>query len=80
MIRASCTSHWSPLSRSDDVPDNYHVARIALDDVISGTKVTLEQSNLNGGVTDTDRSSRDDYEMNWAATLEGLKKVAEAET
>ena len=25
-------SHWSPLSGADDVPENYHVVRIALDD------------------------------------------------
>jgi uncharacterized protein YndB with AHSA1/START domain len=70
-------SHWSPLSGAEDVPDNYHVVHVKLDDTGSGTKVTLEQSNLNGKVTDTDRSSRDDYEKNWTATLEGLKKVAE---
>ena len=70
-------SHWSPLSGADDVPDNYHVVHISLDDADGGTRVTLEQSNLNGGVTDADRSSRADYEKNWTSTLEGLKKVAE---
>ena len=70
-------SHWSPLSGADDVPDNYHVVHISLDDAGGGTKVTLEQSNLNGGVTDGDRASRADYEKNWTSTLEGLKKVAE---
>ena len=71
-------SHWSPLSGADDVPDNYHVVHITLDDTVDGgTKVTLEQSNLNGGVTDADRSSRADYEKNWGGVLQGLKKVAE---
>ena len=70
-------SHWSPLSGADDVPDNYHVVHISLDDADGGTRVTLEQSNLNGGVTDADRASRADYEKNWTSTLEGLKKVAE---
>jgi uncharacterized protein YndB with AHSA1/START domain len=70
-------SHWSPLSGAEDAPDNYHVVHITLDDVGGGTKVTLEQSNLNGGVTDADRASRADYEKNWTSTLEGLKKVAE---
>ena len=70
-------SHWSPLSGADDVPDNYHVVHIALADAGDGTKVTLEQSNLKGGVTDADKASRADYEKNWTATLEGLKKVAE---
>lgn len=71
-------SHWSPLSGTDDVPANYHVVRITLDDAEDGTRVTLEQSNLSGEITDADRQSRDDYEKNWQATLEGLKKVAEA--
>ena len=71
-------SQWSPLSGADDVPDNYHVVHIALDDAGSGTKVTLEQSNLKGGVTEEDKASRADYEKNWTSTLEGLKKVVEA--
>jgi uncharacterized protein YndB with AHSA1/START domain len=71
-------SHWSPLSGKDDAPDNYHVVHIALDDANGCTKVTLEQSNLNGDVTDEDRKNRADYEKNWSGTLQGLKKVAEA--
>ncbi|HEY0521091.1 MAG TPA: SRPBCC domain-containing protein [Ilumatobacteraceae bacterium] len=70
-------SHWSPLSGAEDVPDNYHVVRVRLEDAEGGTRVTLEQSNLNGKVTDADRAGRDDYEKNWTSTLEGLKKVAE---
>ena len=70
-------SHWSPLSGTDDEPSNYHVVHIALEDGMVGTKVTLEQSNLEGGATETDRASRDDYEKNWATVLQGLKKVAE---
>ena len=71
-------SHWSPLSGADDKPENYHVVHIGLVDSENGTRVTLEQSNLNGQVTDADRKSRDDYEKNWQGVLEGLKKVAEA--
>jgi uncharacterized protein YndB with AHSA1/START domain len=70
-------SHWSPLSGADDAPENYHVVHISLTDDTGGTKVTLDQSNLDGGVTDADRASRADYENNWTSTLEGLKKVAE---
>ncbi len=71
-------SHWSPLSGADDTPDNYHVVHIALAEADGGTKVTLEQSNLNGDVTEADRSSRAEYEKNWKSTLQGLKKVVEA--
>jgi uncharacterized protein YndB with AHSA1/START domain len=71
-------SHWSPLSGAADVPENYHVVRITLDDTDDGTRVTLEQSNLNGELSDADLESRGDYEKNWQGTLEGLKKVAEA--
>ena len=71
-------SHWSPLSGTEDVPDNYHVVHIALADADNGTKVTLEQSNLNGEVTDADRANRDDYEKNWNSVLQGLKDVAES--
>jgi uncharacterized protein YndB with AHSA1/START domain len=71
-------SHWSPLTGTDDTPDNYHVVRITLSDDDGGTRVTLEQSNLNGGVTDADRKSREDYEKNWKGVLDGLKKVVES--
>jgi len=71
-------SHWSPLSGADDTPENYHVVHVALDDASGGgTKVTLEQSNLTGKVTEMDRKSRDEYENNWSSVLKGLKKVAE---
>ena len=42
--------------------------------------VTLQQSNLEGGITDADRASRDDYEKNWSATLDGLKAVVEKQS
>ena len=68
-------SHWSPMSGTEDAPENYHVVEIALGDAGGGTKVTLTQSNLNGEVTDADRSGRADYEKNWKLMLDGLKTV-----
>lgn len=41
------------------------------------TKVTLVQSNLEGGVTDDDRAHRKDFEKNWSTVLDGLRRVAE---
>ena len=70
-------SHWSPMGGTDDAPENYHVLDIELEPVDGRTRVTLQQSNLEGGITDADRASRDDYEKNWSATLDGLKAVVE---
>ena len=70
-------SHWSPLSGTEDAPENYHVVEIALAEAASGTKVTLTQSNLTGGITDSDRANREDYERNWKAMLDGLKATVE---
>jgi len=70
-------SHWSPLSGSDDTPDNYHVVDITLDADGDTTRVTLSQSNLDGRLTDEDRAQRSDYEKNWSTVLEGLKRVVE---
>lgn len=70
-------SHWSPLGGSEDLPENYHVLKITLDDAGDGTRVTLAQSNLVGTVTNDDRVHRDDYEKNWSMVLDGLKQTAE---
>jgi uncharacterized protein YndB with AHSA1/START domain len=70
-------SHWSPLTGTQDVPENYHVVDIALRDDNGTTNVTLTQSNFTGGVTKADHSSRADYEKNWSATLQGLKATVE---
>jgi uncharacterized protein YndB with AHSA1/START domain len=71
-------THWSPLSGTADVADNYHVVRIELNDPGSRcTEVTLTQANLNGTVTDADRANRAEYEKTWSGMLAGLKKVAE---
>ena len=67
-------SHWSPLSGSDDVPDNYHVVRITLADADRGTLVTLDQSNLNGGVTGADRTNRADSALRKIALRKFLMK------
>jgi len=71
-------SHWSAMSGGEDAPENYHLVTMRLHDAGGGqTRVTLTQSNLDGGVSDEDRQHREDYEHNWATMLEGLKQVAE---
>jgi uncharacterized protein YndB with AHSA1/START domain len=70
-------SHFSPMSGKPDVPENYHVVEVTLDESDGKTRVTLRQSNLEGGATDEDRANRDDYEKNWKQMLEGLKTTTE---
>jgi uncharacterized protein YndB with AHSA1/START domain len=70
-------THWSPLGGTADEPDNYHVVELTLDEADNGTQVRLTQANTTGRVTEADRLARADYEKNWTAMLEGLKKVVE---
>jgi uncharacterized protein YndB with AHSA1/START domain len=70
-------SHWSPMGGKPDAPENYHVVRVTLEERAGSTRVTLRQSNLEGGATDDDRANREDYEKNWKQMLEGLKQTTE---
>jgi len=70
-------SHFSPMSGKPDAPENYHVVEVTLDENEGSTRVTLRQSNLEGGATDEDRANRDAYEKNWKQMLDGLKKTTE---
>jgi uncharacterized protein YndB with AHSA1/START domain len=70
-------SHFSPTSGKPDSPENYHVVRVTLEERDGGTRVVLEQSNLEGGPTEEDRANREDYEKNWNQMLEGLKRTTE---
>ena len=68
-------SHWSPLSGMADTDENYHVVTFELEPHGERTKVTLTQSNLTGGVRDSDVQHKADYEKNWQGVLDGLSKV-----
>jgi uncharacterized protein YndB with AHSA1/START domain len=70
-------SHFSPMGGKPDAPENYHVVEVTLDEREGATRVTLRQSNLEGGATEEDRANRDDYENNWKQMLDGLKKTTE---
>jgi uncharacterized protein YndB with AHSA1/START domain len=70
-------SHWSPMAGTNDAPENYHRIDIDLSERGGGTQVRLRQSNLEGGVQESDRQSRADYEKNWQEMLGGLKQVVE---
>ena len=68
-------SHWSPLSGTPDTPDNYHTVTFELKPEGNGTQVTIIQANLNGQVKPSDIEHKAEYEKNWRAVLDGLKKV-----
>src|SRR6478609_12159665 len=70
-------SHFSPMTGKPDEPESYHLVDITLDGASDTTSVTLEQSNLTGGVTDEDRASREQFEQNWQEMLDGLRGVVE---
>ena len=68
-------SHFSPLSGAADRPENYHVVTYDLAPEGDRTRVTLTQSNLEGGVKRSDEAHRAEFEKTWASVLEGLSKV-----
>ena len=70
-------SHFSPLAGRPDVPENYHTVTFDLAPVPGGTKVTLTQANLAGGVKPSDVKQRAEFEKNWMSVLDGLKKTVE---
>lgn len=71
-------SHWSPLAGTPDAPEHYHVVTWDLQPEGAGTRVTLTQSNLTGGVRPSDIAQRAEFEKNWKKVLDGLEKVVTA--
>lgn len=68
-------SHYSPVTGAADTPENYHVVTFDLVPVMGVTEVTLTQSNLTGGVRESDLTNRPEFERNWTTLLEGLDRV-----
>jgi hypothetical protein len=64
-------THWSPLSGTPDVPENYHTVRYDLSARDGGTGVTVTQDN-----NDTEEA-RDHSAQNWALMLDNLKGMLE---
>ena len=70
-------SHFSPMTGKPDEPENYHLVDITLGGDDGSTTVTLEQSNLTGGVTEEDEQNRAAFEQNWQDMLDKLKSTTE---
>jgi uncharacterized protein YndB with AHSA1/START domain len=66
-------THWSPLSGKPDVPEHRHIVTFRLESRGDSTDVSIVQDNLAGG-------DPEHLRKNWSAVLEGLSRVAEAES
>ncbi|WP_213814406.1 SRPBCC domain-containing protein [Glaciihabitans sp. dw_435] len=66
------TSHFSPLTGAEDIPENYHTVTYRLEELApGGTLVTLTQDN-----NDTPEAA-EHSQANWEMALAGLKSVVE---
>jgi uncharacterized protein YndB with AHSA1/START domain len=64
-------THWSPLSGTADLPENYHQVRYELKSENGSTHLTITQDN---------NASQEEQEQNasfWKTVLEGMKKLLE---
>lgn len=66
------STHFSPLSGKEDMPENYHTLTYTLGDQDGQTRVTLTQDN--NASTDEAEHSR----QNWEQMLSGLKEFLES--
>jgi len=64
-------SHFSPLPGLADVPENYHIVTIDLNEEENKTLVTLTQDN------NADEKTKQYSEKNWKMMLASLKKLLE---
>jgi uncharacterized protein YndB with AHSA1/START domain len=65
-------SHFSPLGKQADKPENYHTVTIALADRSGKTSVALEQDH------NPSAAARDHSQKNWEGMLQRLKKMVES--
>lgn len=65
-------THWSPLSGTSDVPENYHTVTWEVTEMDGGTRLRLTQDD-----NDTDEA-RDHAEENWETVLANLKELLES--
>ena len=69
-------THWSPLSKLEDKPENYHIVSFDLRPISGGTEVVLTQLNQSDDEPLTPEM-RKEYSKNWVMSLDGLKKAVE---
>jgi uncharacterized protein YndB with AHSA1/START domain len=67
------STHFSPLSGLDDVPENYHTVTNTLEDDGGGARLTLTQDN------NADAEAAAHSEQNWNTMLESLRALLAGE-
>ena len=70
--RLLTTTHWSPMSGTEDRLENYHTVTYELAEDGGNTTLTLTQDN-NATQAEADTMA----ENNWGPVLQGLKATAE---
>ena len=65
-------THWSPMSGSEDKPENYHTVTYELAEADGHTILTIGQDN-NATQADADSMA----ETNWGPVLEGIRVLVE---
>lgn len=66
-------THWSPLTGTEDNPENYHVVTYALTPSAGGTRLVLTQSN-----NATQEAADSMAEKGWLPILQKMKSLLEA--
>ena len=64
-------SHFTPNVGLDDIPENYHIVTIDVEEKNGQTHVALTQSN------NADEKTTNHSEKNWKTMLDSLKKLLE---
>jgi uncharacterized protein YndB with AHSA1/START domain len=65
-------THWSPMTGTEDTPDNYHTVTYELSGQEGTTLLTVKQDN-NASQEEADKMA----ENNWGPVLQGLKASVE---
>ena len=65
------TTHWSPLSGTPDIPENYHTLSYELTETSSQTHVVLTQDN------NASEEEKQHSEGNWSMMLGNLKRIVD---
>jgi uncharacterized protein YndB with AHSA1/START domain len=67
------TTHWSPMTGSEDKPENYHTVTYELTPIANdGTRLVLTQSN-----NPTQEAADSMVENGWMPTLQAMKSLLE---